>query len=216
MGAADRSHTHNASDINSGVFPVARGGTNAATPAQACTNLGAMRTAGGTFTGRVNFADGSTYYVDADGTANFKKVYNAVFNDYAEFMPRGEATEPGDIVSLDTSSETERYVKATSKSVCIAGVHSGEFAFIIGGNRPKRQDRYMEENMESFIPVGLAGRVKTKVVGPVRAGDRIVPSDIPGVGRALQPGETSIGFVGCAVEGDTETEIRLLRVLLKG
>ncbi len=40
-GAAEAEHTHDASDINSGILPIARGGTGAGTVAAALSNLGA-------------------------------------------------------------------------------------------------------------------------------------------------------------------------------
>ena len=47
----------------------------------------------------------------ASGDISAQRVYDAVYNDYAELMPRGEQTEPGDIIALDTGSQTERYIK---------------------------------------------------------------------------------------------------------
>ena len=46
----------------------------------ACGNLGAMRTAGGTFTGTVAFGSES-YTIDTEGNAKFKAVTGAVYND---------------------------------------------------------------------------------------------------------------------------------------
>ena len=105
---APSTHEHSASQITSGNLPIERGGTGSGTAADACKNLGAMRNAGGTFTGTVYFANGTVHYVTSAGDAHFKslaasgdisaqRVYDAVYNDYAELMPRGEQTEPGDI-----------------------------------------------------------------------------------------------------------------------
>lgn len=222
---AAASHSHSASQITSGVLPISRGGTGADTALDACKSLGAMRTAGGTFTGIVYFANGSSCYINATGDAALKslttsgdihaqRVYDSVYNDYAEFMPRGEQTEPGDIIALDTSSQAERYIKATAESDCIAGVHSDEFAMLIGGDAAKDDESYFDKNIPNFIPVSLTGRVHVKVIGSVKTGDRIVLSDIPGVGRAAT-GEELQDFrkvVGYAVEGDESSEIRRLRV----
>ena len=97
-------------------------------------NLGAMPTSGGTFTGEVRFQQptyfggDNTYHITADGTANFRKVYGAVYNDYAEWFPRGCDTKPGDIIALDVSSQTERYIKAVGKMDRVVGVHTDEYA----------------------------------------------------------------------------------------
>lgn len=226
---APSSHNHSANDITSGTLPVARGGTGSTYGAGACSNIGAMRTAGGTFTGPVYFASGSTHYVDSYGDAHFRgivasgditaqRVYEAVYNDYAEMMPRGEDTEPGDIIALDTASQTERYVKASNQSIRIAGIHTDEYAMLIGGNKVEPEQDFLRENLPFFIPVSLAGRVHTKVIGPVHTGDRIVLSDTPGVGRALRSSEPIFKdkTVGYAVEGDDRTDLRLLKVRVGG
>ena len=171
---------------------------------------------GGTLTGQVNFGSGS-YYVKADGTANFRTVTGAVYNDYAEFFPRGEATEPGDIVALDLTSDHESYIKATATSKIVAGVHSDEYAMLIGGDKVD-DGSYVEKNIEKYIPVSLCGRVFCKCVGKIHRGDTIVVSDIPGVGRAKLPNDyvENTQIVGYAVDEDMNEEIRRVRIRVKG
>ena len=170
---------------------------------------------GGTLTGQVNFGS-SSYYVKADGTANFKTVTGAVYNDYAEFFPRGEATEPGDIVALDLTSDHESYIKATATSKIVAGVHSDEYAMLIGGDKVD-DGNYVEKNLVNYIPVSLAGRVMCKVTGPEHRGDTIIVSDIPGVGIATDdeniPHKRVVGYV---VEDDDRTDIRRVKIRVKG
>ena len=172
--------------------------------------------AGGTLTGQVNFGSGS-YYVRADGTANFKTVTGAVYNDYAEFFPRGEATEPGDIVALDLTADHESYIKATTTSKIVAGVHSDEYAMLIGGDKVD-DGNYVEKNIEKYIPVSLCGRVFCKCIGKIHRGDTIVVSDIPGVGRAKLPNDyvENTQIVGYAVDEDMNEEIRRVRIRVKG
>ena len=228
-GFAASDHKHSAGDITSGTLPVERGGTGADSAADACLNLGAMRNAGGTFTGTVYFANGTTHYVASTGDAHLKslavsgdisaqRVFDAVYNDYAEFMPRGEQTESGDIIALDTESKTERYIKATNLSDRIAGVHTDEYAMLIGGNKVDDGQDFLTENLPYFIPVSLAGRVHTKVIGPVHTGDYIVLSNIPGVGRAIGSCEAypANKIVGYACEGDDLTDLRLIKVRVGG
>lgn len=45
--------------------------------------------------------------VTLTGTLTAAKVYNAVYNDYAEFFPRGDDTQRGDIIALDETSGKE-------------------------------------------------------------------------------------------------------------
>ena len=82
--------------------------------------------------GGMNVRDGS---LTMKGTITGSKVYNAVYNDYAEFFEKDEniTFEAGDIVALDTSSEEERYIKATEDSIVVVGVCTHEYAHIIGG-----------------------------------------------------------------------------------
>ena len=154
--------------------------------------------------------------IDANGAASFVSVYNAVYNDYAEFFPRGEATEPGDIVALDLSSDHESYIKATATSKIVAGVHSDEYAMLIGGDKVD-DGNYVEKNLVNFIPVSLAGRVMCKVTGPVHRGDTIIVSEIPGVGIATDdeniPHKRVVGYV---VEDDDRTDIRRVKIRVKG
>lgn len=176
----------------------------------------ALPLSGGTLTGRVNFGS-SSYYVKADGTANFKTVTGAVYNDYAEFFPRGEATEPGDIVALDLTADHESYIKATATSKIVAGVHSDEYAMLIGGDKVD-DGNYVEKNIEKYIPVSLCGRVFCKCVGKIHRGDTIVVSDIPGIGRAKLPNDyvENTQIVGYAVDEDMNEEIRRVRIRVKG
>lgn len=176
----------------------------------------ALPLSGGTLSGQVNFGS-SSYYVKADGTANFKTVTGAVYNDYAEFFPRGEATEPGDIVALDLSSDHESYIKATATSKIVAGVHSDEYAMLIGGDKVD-DGNYVEKNIEKYIPVSLCGRVYCKCVGKIHRGDTIVVSEIPGIGRAKLPNDyvENTQIVGYAVDEDMNEEIRRVRIRVKG
>ena len=153
--------------------------------------------------------------ISAD-TVKANAVYNAVYNDYAEFFPRGEATEPGDIVALDLSSDHESYIKAAATSKIVAGVHSDEYAMLIGGDKVD-DGNYVEKNIVNYIPVSLAGRVMCKVTGPVHRGDTIIVSDIPGVGIATDdeniPHKRVVGYV---VEDDDRTDIRRVKIRVKG
>lgn len=149
-------------------------------------------------------------------TISANAVYNAVYNDYAEFFPRGEATEPGDIVALDLTADHESYIKATATSKIVAGVHSDEYAMLIGGDKVD-DGNYVEKNLVNYIPVSLAGRVMCKVTGPVHRGDTIIVSDIPGVGIATDdeniPHKRVVGYV---VEDDDRIDIRRVRIRVKG
>ena len=136
------------------------------------------------------------------------RVYNSVFNDYAEFFEKGEETEVGDIIALDLNSDEEKYIKATNDD-CIVGVHSDTYGHILGG------EGSIEESMKTHIPVGLCGRVKTKIVGLISKGDKIVLSDIPGVGRKYNYNtDKNKKIIGFAVESNKDENVKLVKINL--
>lgn len=176
-------------------------------------NDACLKKAGGTMSGTLNFGS-STYYINTSGVANFSKCYGAVYNDYAEFFPRGDETDPGDIIALKENSAEEKYVKATIDSKVIAGVHSDEYAMLIGGDIVKDDEDYIKVNIGKYIPIALCGRVYVKVIGKVNSGDYIIPSEIPGVGKASK--EYSNLSVGKIITADNREDIRRLRILVRG
>lgn len=151
--------------------------------------------------------------VTVEGELTAAKVYNAVYNDYAEFFPRGGETQVGDIIALDENGEGERYVKATEKSRCVAGVHSEDFAQIIGGMRAETGENILKKNLPDFIPVALAGRVLVRFIGEAKVGACVAPSDLPGVGRmASGPDDQSVGRI--VEDKDGGQELRLVKILV--
>ena len=108
--------------------------------------------------------------VTITGTLTAAKVYNAYYNDYAEFFPRGGDTMAGDLIALDETATYERYVRATDKSKCVVGVETNEFAMIIGGEPAEKGENPLEKNLDRFIPVALMGRVHVRFSGKAEAG----------------------------------------------
>ena len=153
-------------------------------------------------------SSGSASY---NGTITANAVYNATWNDYAEFFERGEQTEVGDIIAVDLGSETEQYVKASLDNQIVVGVHSDTFGHLIGGDQPPEGEDFVQYNMPKFIPVGLKGRVYVKVNGPVSKGEVVRVSEVPGVGTT----SGSASIVGYAVETKSSEGVGLVKVLLK-
>lgn len=146
-----------------------------------------------------------------EGELTATKVYNAVWNDYAELFERGEETEAGDIIALDTLSPTEQYIKADSSSKRVIGVHSDTYGHLIGGEQLEN----FEDNFKKFIPIGLAGRVNVKVKGKVELGDYIVPSDEKGIGRAYNKDTDDRDLIiGYLVEADEHEDVRRLKMFI--
>lgn len=149
--------------------------------------------------------------ITATGDITGARVFNAVYNDYAEWFERGDDAEVGHIIALDETSAQERYVKATNKSKVIVGICTGNYAHIIGG---EYSDDYETYNLKKFIPVSLAGRVPVCVKGTVHVGDYIVPTSIPGIGEASK--RISRGTVGIALQNSEIEGIKLIKVLVRG
>lgn len=139
-----------------------------------------------------------------------EKVYNAVWNDYAEFFERGCETEPGDIIALDETSNKEVYIKASKNSKVIVGVHSDTFGHLIGGDNPTDDKDFFEYNIKKYIPVGLIGRVKVKINGNISKGDRITIDD-NGIGKKAY-NENNI--IGICLENKFNEEVGLVKMLI--
>ena len=148
--------------------------------------------------------------IEATKTITADKVFNAYWNDYAEFFEKGEETEVGDIVALDLFSDEERYIKASKNNPTVVGVHSDTYGHILGGSET------IEESEKNHIPVGLVGRVKTKIVGKIKKGEFVVLSGIAGVGCAYDE-ETNkpLDVIGVAVENSNDTGVKLVKIKLK-
>ena len=151
----------------------------------------------------------------SDGSITATAVYNAVWNDYAEFFPRGEETEPGDIIALSLNDVDEKYVKASKNTSKAIGVHSNTFGHLIGGEKPTDGQDFVEYNLPKFIPVGLCGRCYAKIVGKVKKGDFIVISDIPGVGKVYNKDiDDNIDIIGMACENSDCQDIKLIKICI--
>ena len=71
----------------------------------------------------------------------------------------------------------------------------------------------MEDNNKEFVPIGLAGRVKCKVIGKVEIGDLIVTSNIPGAG--IVNNEACLNqVIGKALENSNEDNLKQITILL--
>lgn len=157
-------------------------------------------------------ASGNTSF---PGTITATKVYNAVYNDYAEFFPRGGDTQRGDIIALDETTNKEQYVKATAGSLCVVGVHTEDFASIIGGRTLSPGDDILKVNLPTYIPVALAGRVPVRMYGKAKKGGWVIPSEMPGVGRMALSGESLTQAVGQIVKDDTAENVRLVKIIVR-
>ncbi|MBI4239461.1 hypothetical protein HY620_00540 [Candidatus Uhrbacteria bacterium] len=118
--------------------------------------------------------------------------------DVAELFEAEEEVEQGDV--LIASSERKLKKSGQSYEKSIIGVVSGSPAILFEGEEMKlspKKDRFVKGTKP---PVALAGRVPVKVSlenGPIKVGDYLTSSSIPGVAmKATEPGTT----IGIALE----------------
>lgn len=163
-------------------------------------------------------------WINGNGSAGMEnstwtatRIYNAVWNDYAELFERGSKTEPGDIVMLDNNTDKEQYVIAERGHGPVIGVHSDTYAQLIGGEKvPSDQNvDHAVYNMPRYIPIGLAGRVNVKVTGNIRKGQRLCLSEVPGVARAVENGFDDSYIVGIALENHDGNNVDRIKMFIK-
>ena len=122
----------------------------------------------------------------------------AQYADLAELYVTDADYEVGTVLVFGGKEEvTQSNNKLDHK---IAGVVSGQPAYLMN-----------KDQKGKTITVALRGRVPVNVIGPVKKGDLIVTSDIPGVGEA-HPGVTNCVYVigKCIEDDDTENLVRLI------
>lgn len=153
--------------------------------------------------------------VNVAGRIIGSQVFNAVWNDYAEFFPKrdGYITEAGDIIALAEDDDGEFYELATEDHLTIVGAHSDQFGHLIGGEKPPLGEDFVEWNKDKFIPVGLVGRIPVKFIGIAKKGMKVVPSHIPGVGRAFDRTKDDYDkVIGYIVENNSEDGMRRVKI----
>ena len=117
------------------------------------------------------------------------RVYNAVYNDFAETYEKDnkeEIAQVGEIITLNP--ETGKYKVANSfEDKCVVGVQSNSYAFLAGGNRVNNTQDIIELENEYFT-VGISGKVWVRVVNEsedclnshINPGDLLTTSNIKG------------------------------------
>lgn len=157
---------------------------------------------GGTLTGDLTAQKITATEITAD------KIYGAVWNDYAEWFEKEnieDEFEVGDICAW----QDKGVVLSSPYDVNVVGVMSNTYGHILGGDSLKN----MEDNYTKFVPIGLIGRVKVKVIDSVNQGDLIVSAG-NGIGKV--DNEASLQqVIGKALESSNNRDIKLITVLIK-
>lgn len=153
-----------------------------------------------------NHTVGLRWKVTHDGDVYADGTFNPSGADFAEMVPvRQRDLEPGDVVVMTADGKLARSFEAHQASV--VGVVSTKPG-VLG-------DLYRDMPEEAKIPLAVIGIVPVKVTaagGPIRPGDMLTPSAIPGKAmrsRRIIPGTV----IGKAMEG-LESGEGLVRMLV--
>lgn len=110
------------------------------------------------------------------------RVYNAVYNDFAETFEKDnveEIAKPGELISLNPKTGKYKVCDKFEDNL-VVGVQSNTYAFLAGGNRVNNTQDILDLEKEYFT-VGLSGKVWVRVVddsdgGNINPGDLLISS----------------------------------------
>jgi hypothetical protein len=130
----------------------------------------------------------------------FAKATSAQYADLAEMYVSDQAYAPGTVVEF--GGQYEITISSASHSTSVAGVISTNPSYLMNS----------AQTGEHVLPVALTGRVPCQVQGPVRKGDVLVASAIPGVAQRIgmnwQPG----CILGKSMQVIDSAEIQIIEV----
>jgi hypothetical protein len=133
----------------------------------------------------------------------FARATSAQYADLAEMYQGDSSYAPGTVVEF--GGEHEVTITTTESSTRIAGVVSTNPSYLMN----------CELNGVNAVAVALTGRVPCQVLGPVRKGDRLVSSSIPGVAHAIDESIYRPGcIIGKSLEDWTEATITSIEVVV--
>jgi hypothetical protein len=142
-----------------------------------------------------NIGTSTTYFNTA-----FVKATSAQYADLAEMYVSDADYKPGTVVDFGGTNEIT--ISTQSHSTAVAGVISTNPSYLMNATLEG----------EHVLPVALTGRVPCQVLGPVRKGDVLVASNIPGVAQRLginyQPG----CVLGKSMEIIDTAEVKVIEV----
>jgi hypothetical protein len=133
----------------------------------------------------------------------FVKATSAQYADLAEMYQGDESYMPGTVVEFGGTHEIT--ITTEVSSTRIAGVVSTNPSYLMNSGL----------NTLCAVPVALTGRVPCQVIGPVRKGDRLVSSMLPGVAQVLDDETYRPGcMIGKSLEDWPEATVKLIEVVV--
>jgi hypothetical protein len=133
----------------------------------------------------------------------FAKATSAQYADLAEMYHGDESYMPGTVVEFGGPREIT--ITTELSSTRIAGVVSTNPSYLMNSGLTAL----------NAVPVALTGRVPCQVVGPVRKGDRLVSSMLPGVAQVLDEETYRPGcMIGKSLEDWPDATVKLIEVVV--
>lgn len=137
---------------------------------------------------------------------------DTIFNIISPLIPSEKCTDiPADngdgyFVAIDTTSQDEKYIKATNPKTII-GVRCGD-AYI----KKELDVNTNTEVSKSYFLISSTGIVNAKIIGKINKGDEIVLSTTKGVGRKYKSGDDEKNIIGFALESNQSEGIKLVKI----
>lgn len=151
---------------------------------------------GGNGTG--NIGSSSLYF-----NTVFAKATSAQYADLAEMYQGDQSYMPGTVVEFGGTHEVTMTTELSSTR--IAGVVSTNPSYLMNSGL----------NTLGAVPVALIGRVPCQVLGPIRKGDRLVSSVLPGVAQALDISTYQPGcIIGKSLEDWPDASVKSIEVVV--
>lgn len=113
----------------------------------------------------------------------------AEFADVAEIYVGDATYEPGTLVALGGEAEVTSTMFDGDPG--IFGVVSTRPAYLLNARRQREKHA---------MPIAVAGRIPTKVIGPISKGDRLVASETPGVARKATENDPLFSIIGRSLQ----------------
>jgi hypothetical protein len=186
--------TSNVKVYNNGNVAVTVGGTaNVAVFSTTGMSIAGITNSGANGVG--NIGSSTTYF-----NTVFAKATSAQYADLAEMYVADENYSAGTVVEF--GGEQEITITTQSHSTAVAGIVSTNPSYLMNAT----------QDGDHVLPIALTGRVPCQVLGPVKKGDVLVSSHIPGVAQRIgvnyQPG----CVVGKAMEVIETAETKTIEV----
>lgn len=118
------------------------------------------------------------YLLDVNGPIRGTYISGSSFQDFAEWVPATESMAPGTVVVLNLSKKNEVRPSVSAYDTSVAGVVSERPGIVLG------------DPASNKAQIATTGRVKVRVdatSNPIRVGDILVTSDVPGTAMRSVP-----------------------------